>query len=387
VVYFLRTNTSLLTTNISPQDVAQNNFNEQKGLSADLSQLLPQELEVNGTLRTLYLPSGFSVSVYTSGFSAPRTFDFDETGNMFVAEKGEGRVMMVMKDGTKKIIDSNLRNVHGLDYYKGDLYVADEQHVFAYRKVGADGNFTKRDVLVDNLPTGGNHVTRSVVISPDEKIFVSIGSSCNVCEESDKRRAAVVQYDLDGSHEEIFAQGLRNSVGIIINQINDGYQLWGADNGRDRIGDNIPPEEVNIIQKGRNYGWPYCYGSGITNPEYPDRENYCRYSTQFPLYEMQAHSAPLGLVFVSQGFARGLDQEDLLITFHGSWNRTIPTGYKVVKIDTSDPQAKPTNFITGWLMDSGLVWGRPVDIKFFQNALFISDDRAGVIYKVVYNSN
>ncbi len=156
-------------------------------------------------------------------------------------------------------------------------------------------------------------------------------------------------------------------------------------NGRDRIGNDLPVEEVNIIEKGRHYGWPYCHGSGIPNPEYPDKENYCRHSTEFPIYEMQAHSAPLGLSFVPEGFARELDQEDLIIAFHGSWNRTVPTGYKLIKIDTSNKQARAVDFITGWLLDNGTVWGRPVEVKFFNNALFISDDKTGVVYKVVYN--
>jgi len=293
--------------------------------------------------------------------------------------------MMVMQNGTKKIIDSNMRNVHGIDFYNGDLYVTEEHQAVVYRRVGPEGNFAGKEILIENLPEGGYHTTRSLVISPDEKIFISIGSSCNICEENDKRRAAIVWYDLDGSGEEIFAKGLRNNVGLTIKQKGDGYKLWGVDNGRDHIGDELPVEEVNIIDRGMNYGWPYCHGSGIPNPEHPDRENYCRYSTEFPTYEMQAHSAPLGLSFVPAGFAAGLDQEDLIIAYHGSWNRTVPTGYKIVRIDTSNPQAKPINFITGWLLEGGLVWGRPVEAKFFRDTLFISDDKAGVIYKVVYN--
>lgn len=390
VIFFVRTNTDLLTTNIPPEKIAQNNFNQEideEITTSDLSELLPQSLTVNGTERALYLPEGFEISVYSSGFDQPRSFDFDEQGNMFVTEKGAGRVMMIMTNGTKKIIDSNLRSIHGIVYHDSDLYVAEEHQVVVYRRIGTDGNFARKEVLIEGLPSGGGHTTRSLAISPDEKLFVSVGSSCNICEEKDERRAAVLRYDLDGSNEELFAEGLRNSVGILIRQNSNGYQLWGVDNGRDRIGDNIPVEEVNIIEKGRHYGWPYCHGSGIPNPEYPDRENYCRHSTEFPTYSMQAHSAPLGLSFVPQGFAPGLDQEDLIIPFHGSWNRTVPTGYKVVRIDTSDPQARTVNFITGWLLESGFDWGRPVDVGFFQRELYISDDKAGVIYKVVQNSN
>ena len=385
LLYFIRTNTHFLSTNITPEKISRNNFNIETQEHKIITKLLPQSITVNEMERTLYLPSGFTISVYTSNFSKPRSFAFDKEGNMFVTEKGEGRVMMVMQSGVKKIIDSNMRNIHGIEFYKGDLYVAEEHQVVVYRKVDSDGNFAGKEVLIDNLPMGGNHTTRSLVISPDEKIYLSIGSTCNVCEEDDKRRAAVVWYNLDGSEEEVFAEGLRNSVGLTIKQFEEGYVLWGVDNGRDRIGDNLPVEEVNIIDRGMHYGWPFCHGSGIPNPEYPDRENYCRYSTEFPTYEVQAHSAPLGLSFIPAGFAAGLDQEDLIIAYHGSWNRTVPTGYKVIRIDTSNPQAKPVNFITGWLLEGGLVWGRPVETRFFDNSLFISDDKAGVIYKVVYN--
>jgi len=383
--YFIRTNTHFLSTNIPLEKINQNNFNMETQEHKIITELLPQSITVNGIKRTLYLPSGFTISTYSSGFSKPRSFAFDKEGNMFLTEKGEERVMMVMQNGTKKIIDSNMRNVHGIEYYKGDLYVAEEHQVVVYRRVGPDGNFAKKEVLIENLPEGGHHTTRSLVISPDEKIYLSIGSTCNVCEEKDDRRAAVVWYNLDGSGEEVFAKGLRNSVGLTIKQFEEGYVLWGVDNGRDRIGDDLPVEEVNIIDRGMHYGWPYCHGIGIPNPEYPDRENYCRHSTEFPTYEIQAHSAPLGLSFVPAGFAPGLDQEDLVIAYHGSWNRTVPTGYKITRIDTSNPQAKPINFITGWLLEGGLVWGRPVEVRFFDSSLYISDDKTGVIYKVVYN--
>src|SRR5262249_33181191 len=150
-----------------------------------------------------------------------------------------------------------------------------------------------KEVIIPSLPTAG-HVTRTVVVGPDDKLYVSIGSSCNVCEESDPRRAAVVQYSLDGQQQQIFASGLRNSVGIVFHKDAQGiYDLWSVDNGRDNIGDDLPPDEVNILQAGDNYGWPYCYGKNIPNPEYPDRTEYCQNQTQPPLYELQAHSAPL----------------------------------------------------------------------------------------------
>ena len=156
--------------------------------------------------------------------------------------------------------------------------------------------------------------------------------------------------------------------------------------GRDLIGDDLPPEEVNIIEKDKHYGWPYCYGLAVANPEYPDKTNFCQEQTELPLFQMQAHSAPLGLIFPNQQstFPDELDS-NLFIAFHGSWNRSIPTGYKIVRLKVDNPHTAPINFITGWLDESGKVWGRPAGINFDQNGvLYISDDQAGVIYRVTY---
>ncbi len=354
-------------------------------MEKELGNLVSQNINVDGVERILYLPKGYKISVFARGFSKPRSFDFDNKGNIYLADKGTGQVMIIKPSGTTTELESGLRNIHGIDWYNNDLYVAEENQVIVYRQITENADYAKKEVLIEDLPSGGNHTTRTIAISPDEKLFVSVGSSCNVCEEKDERRAALLVYDLDGSNEEIFAVGLRNTVGFIFKELINGYEIWGVDNGRDLIGDDTPVEEVNVIKKGMHYGWPYCHGSGIPNPEYPSKENFCRHSSVFPTFEMQAHSAPLGLSFAPGKFAKNRLRDNLLITFHGSWNRTIPTGYKVVRIDTSDPQAKPVNFITGWLMENGQAWGRPVEIKFFGDMLFITDDRAGVIYKVIYN--
>lgn len=159
-------------------------------------------------------------------------------------------------------------------------------------------------------------------------------------------------------------------------------------NGRDLIGDDLPPEEVNIVEQGKHYGWPYCYGQGITNPEYNDRGDFCKNETEFPAYEMQAHSAPLGMSFspdINNNFPKNLE-DNLFIGFHGSWNRSVPTGYKVVRIDLESEDSNTLNFVTGFLDNSGSAWGRPVDVGFDSRGyMYISDDRAGAIYCVSYN--
>ncbi len=349
---------------------------------------------VFGSPRTMTLPANLHMSVFADGMNTPRFFTFDDQDRMYVAEAGAGRVVMIADDNHDGVGDSVQAVDTGLDFpnsvffYKGDLYVGETNEIIVYRGI-SDGKYTSKAVLVPNLPTDG-HVTRTVIIGPDNMMYVSIGSSCNLCQETDNRRAAVVRYKLDGTLDKVFASGLRNSVGIIFHQNAQGVdELWSVDNGRDNLGDDLPPEEVNILQEGKNYGWPYCYGSGHANPEYASYADYCQTQTAFPKYEMQAHSAPLDLAFgpnLSAGnFPQGL-KDNLFISFHGSWNRSVPTGYKVVRINTAKPDATPIDFITGFVDSSSNVWGRPVGVAFdSKGVMYISDDKAGAIYRVTYN--
>lgn len=405
-VYLVRHNTSFLGGDVPEDELARNNTNIEVDANAGVAfiELEEKKLVVPNQFaegafsqsRYLHIPDEFSIAVYVAGLDGPRFFDFDESGNMYVAEKGGGRVTLVTDaDGngvadSTIVIDDGLVNPHGIDWHEGDLYVGETDTIRVYKDITAEGDFSENNVLVDGLPTGGHH-TRTVVIGPDEKIYVSIGSSCNVCVEDDTRRAAIIRYDFDGTGEEIFAEGLRNTVDFEFRFDRDAndYTIWSVDNGRDLIGDELPPEEVNRIRQGAHYGWPYCYGDGIANPEFDDRDNFCRDETVYPEYNMQAHSAPLGLSFIPRtvietgNFPAQL-VDDLFIGFHGSWNRSIPTGYKIVRINTSDPNAETIDFITGWLEKSGNAWGRPVDVGFDDETMYISDDKAGAVYRVVY---
>jgi len=394
-VYFIYNNTSLFSGNISNQDLADNNQNQygnsnlEIGLETiDLLNLSEQSITVNGQEHTLNLPKGFNISVFADGLAEPRFFTFTGKDNMVVADKGAGKIYLLKDENDngqvdQKIeVDSGLRVIHSVHYYQGDLYAAEENQVSVYRDFQEDGSYSDKEILISDLPSGRGHSTRTVIIGPDDKIYLSIGSSCNVCEEEDLRRAAIVRYDLDGSNMEIFASGLRNSVGLGFFQ----DQLWAVNNGRDKIGDDRPTEEVNIIEQDKHYGWPYCWGAGQTNPEFSGYENFCQNESVWPVYEMQAHSAPLGLAFLSEAKLFPADLLDnLFITFHGSWNRTVSTGYKVVRINPNDFQRKNVNFITGWLQGDGSAWGRPVGVGFDQKGMmYVSDDRAGVIYRVTY---
>lgn len=397
--WFLWKNTAFIRPSPSPEQVRENNKgpsapNLNGGMNANSAPptLVAQTLEVpdqfrRGTFatpRTLLAPSNVTVSVFAAGLDAPRFFTLTPEGALVVADKGAGKIVLLPdsdRDGVADRVievDRGLRDVHSVALDGSDLYAAEENRTVVYRGFREDGTFERKDVLVSGLPTGG-HVTRTVLVGPDRKLYLSVGSSCNLCEEKDERRAAVVRYDLDGRNGTVFARGLRNSVGIVFR----GNELWGVDNGRDLLGDDRPPEELNRLEEGKHYGWPYCYGDRIANPEYQDRADFCRTQTSAPVVEMQAHSAPLGLTVIPDNSAVGGGAGQFLTAFHGSWNRTVPTGYKVVRLDPDSLVRGADTVLSGWLDERGEVWGRPVGVGFAPNGtLFVSDDKAGAIYRV-----
>jgi glucose/arabinose dehydrogenase len=243
------------------------------------------------------------------------------------------------------------------------------------------GDFNEPQVVIDGLPSGG-HNTRTVTFSPDySSLYVSIGSSCNVCEEQDQRRAAIMRYNPDGSGERLYARGLRNAVGITFNPITG--ELWATNNGRDFLGDDLPPETIYKIQEGADYGWPGCHSGRIIDPDFGSQGS-CEGIEQ-PQVEMQAHSAPLGLEFYSGDQFPAEYQGDLFVAFHGSWNRSQPVGYKVVRIPMDgEVIGLVEDFAVGWLNNEAS-WGRPVDIVTAPDgSLLISDDAGGKIYRVYY---
>jgi glucose/arabinose dehydrogenase len=389
-------NTNLLRWHIPSEDIVGNNDNPPT-VDENYSDLEPQTLFVASgakigifaTDHTLMLPKGFQISLIASGLSKPRFFDLDDTGRIFIAEQGRGAVSFLDDhdgDGFAENIvtlDTGLRNAHSLDWFEGDLYVGAENQIVVYRGVTSTGSvhYRKKEILISDLPSGEGHVTRTVLIGPDRKLYVSMGSSCNVCDERDERRAAVVRYNLDGTGEEIFATGLRNSVGLYFAP---NGELWGTDNGRDLIGDDLPPDEVNVIEMGKNYGWPYCYGKKVTDKTFGSRESFCADTTESRI-DLQAHSAALGITQVPKLTWPKSLRGSLVLAFHGSWNRTTPTGYKVMRIDPLKEHHEAINLVSGWLDASGRNWGRPVGVGFDHvGNLLISDDKAGALYRVTY---
>jgi glucose/arabinose dehydrogenase len=346
------------------------------------------------TPRTLTVPNGFEVSLYALLDNSPRMLAYSPDGQLFVTETDAGKVVVIKDNngiGSDSVIFSEgLDRPHGLAFYKDPadnqtyLYVAETGKVSRFTYSPNQQHATNRKVLVNNIPTGGNHVTRTLAFGPDNKMYVSVGSSCNVCEDT-PLRADVLQFNPDGSGERVFAAGLRNGVGLTFNPTTG--QLWETENGRDEIGNDMPPEEINILQDSKNYGWPYCYSNQVWDQDFGKRDQAFCNTTVPPALPMQAHSAPLGISFYMGNRFPTQYQGAAFVGFHGSWNRDRKTGYKVVSIVVQ--AGKPVayqDFATGWLDWQGQDnWGRPVDpLPTPDGSLLVSDDQTGAIYKFSY---
>jgi glucose/arabinose dehydrogenase len=401
----------------------------------------------------LKLPPGFEIEIFAKGLPGARVMAFDSTGGLWVSQTREGLISLVTNNEAGQIearpVFTGLKNPHGLAFDPLDpflLYIAEEDKISTVR-IYSEGGLTK---LID-LPTGGRHTTRTISFGPDDRLYISIGSSCDVCFETDPRRAAIYSMKKDGSDFRAFATGLRNAVfftwqpddqinrPLWANTSRSGLRpviyLWTTEMGRDNLGDNLPPDEINVaplnlgsgLEKIENfspdYGWPLCYGQNIHDSNF-DKNIYIRNPCEDKspsTIDLPAHSAPLGLAFVPENSNWPKEyQGSLLVAYHGSWNRSVPTGYKITRFpkelvnyrfqkstnpayDIDKDFSLPPDFVTGWLTKNNEALGRPVDLKFkrlggpyiegetgkiiqapIEDELYISDDKAGVIYRVRY---
>lgn len=346
--------------------------------------------------RTINLPPGFHIRVFAAGLGDVRWLGLSPEGVVYATIKDDGKVLVLPdadKDGVAdEAIEfaSGLRGVQGIAFREGAVYVATEGDIIRLEDADKDGKAEKRDVLASDLPTGGGHSTRTIAFGTDGKLYVSAGSSCNVCDEGDPKRAAISRYSADGKFEKVYAKGLRNAVGMVVHPTTG--ELWATNNGRDSLGDDIPPESIYNVKEDVDYGWPFCYGDRVPDESQNPPSGFCE-RTGLPAVNIQAHSAPLGLAFYTGEQFPAQFRGDMFVAFHGSWNRSVPTGYKLVRVRMKDNQADTASgdllvedFATGWLADG--VWGRPVNPMVAPNGdLLLTDDKAGAIYSIYYKEN
>jgi glucose/arabinose dehydrogenase len=341
----------------------------------------------NGYTYTLTTPSDLQVTLYATGVPSARFMALGPQGDVFVGSWYAGTVdVLLNRNGARQAarvatLLSGLVVPHSVAYHNGQIYVGLEGAVSAWSYDAASVSVSNGRFVVPSLPVGGRHVTRTIGFGPDGALYVSVGSSCNVCIDA-ADRAVIMKYAANGTNGQVYARGLRNAVGFAW-QPGTG-RLWAADNGEDTLGNNEPPDEIDLIEQGANYGWPYCYDDAVPNPNVAVPAGYCAQTTN-PVVELPAHSAPLGLVFPTGKLLPARYRGGIFVAYHGSTYRTPPTGYKVVYIPINGTHSgTPQDVVTGWLpTNGGAVWGRPVGLLIAADgSLLISDDDAGVIYRV-----
>lgn len=371
--------------------------------------------------RRISLPPGFHIRIYAAGLaSRPRFMAIGPDGHLYLTLTNSGQIVRLpdrdnngLSDGVE-IIASGLSLPHGLAFYQGWLYVAEGSRVQRLAGPDSSGNFSPPQLVTDNIPAPVGHTSRTVIFGTDGKMYVSAGSSCNICVESDPRRAAILRFNPDGSipadnpfandgdsrRRPLWAWGLRNSVGMVVSPQGG---LWANHNGSDGMGDHLPPEEIVIdVQSNRSHGWPHCYtpGVGVTaGPEVRDTRmalpvGFTCSQAVAAQFNAPAHSAPLGMTLGSGVNFPADYADDLYVAYHGSWNTDDPANYRDCKVervllDNGQPIGSQT-FAAGWRAPGkkcgdAETWGRPADVIFGRGGeLFISDDKGLRVYRVIY---
>jgi glucose/arabinose dehydrogenase/cytochrome c553 len=349
----------------------------------------PSETVVQGRFR---VPEGYRIELFAEGIENARFMRFSPGGDLIISQPRIGRLLHVARDadgdgrsdGQQPLLEG-LDRPHGFDFRDGQLYIGEGSAIarVAFSEDGPDSIRVTGDTtrIAEGIPEGGNHWSRTLRFGPDGMIYLQVGSSCNVCEEEDPRRAAILRFSADGSGEEIYAAGLRNSVGFDWRPGTN--ELYATDNGRDLIGDDYPPCELNRIEQGGFYGWPYANGDNRPDPDFGE-DNASRIAASIPpVHSFNAHNAPLGITFLRHPSAPPTLRGAALVALHGSWNRSRLDGYKVVSLHwDAEGRITERDFLTGFEVDEDVI-GRPVDVaEGPDGAIYVSDDYANVIYRV-----
>ena len=339
----------------------------------------------------ILLPEGFRIKVYAHVPNA-RSLALGSNGVVYVGNRSGDKVYAIVdsdKNGEGDdvfVIDEGLHMPNGVAFKDGDLYVAEVSRILRYENIEIHlKNPPEPEVVYDRFPTDTHHGWKYIAFGPDGKLYVPVGAPCNVCEEENEIYATITRLDVDNPKPEVIAKGVRNSVGFDWDP--DTGDLWFTDNGRDMMGDDIPPCELNHLHNiGEHFGFPYCHGGAIPDPSFGAQRN-CNEFVK-PAWTFNAHVAPLGVKFYTGDMFPEEYKKAVFIAQHGSWNRSEKIGYRImVGFKEGNKITSMKVFATGWLNDSTQrAWGRPVDLlPMPDGSLLLSDDSAGVVYRITYN--
>jgi len=343
-------------------------------------------------LDKIKLPPGFHISVFADQIENARSLALGAKGTVFVSTRQNDKVYaLVDADGDGKadkvyIIAHGLKTPNGVAFHNGALFIAQVDSIWRLDNIEDHLADPPKPVLVfDSLPHAEHHGWKYIAFGPDNKLYIPVGAPCNNCDssETDPRYASICRINEDGTGFEIFAHGVRNSVGFDWDPVTK--DLWFTDNGRDMMGDNIPPDKLNHAPKaGMNFGYPYCQGGDIKDPEYGDRHPCSDFTP--PVVKLDAHVASLGMKFYTGNMFPREYRNQILIAEHGSWNRTKRIGYRISLVRfNKDSTTTYTRFAEGWLQGE-TPWGRPVDLlQLKDGSLLVSDDFGDAVYRITYD--
>ncbi|WP_027067033.1 PQQ-dependent sugar dehydrogenase [Maribacter sp. Hel_I_7] len=355
-----------------------------------------EKVELDSTdlaLLDLNLPEGFQIEVYARGVDGARSMAMGDNGTLFVGTRTENNVYAIQDtDGDFKadniMVLDTMEVPNGIAMLNGDLYVAQVGSLWKYPNIEKQlGGDLEKELIYDDFPTEFHHGWKYIAFGPDDKLYVPVGAPCNICNrtDEDERYATISRMDPDGSNREIYARGVRNSVGFTWHP--DTKEMWFTDNGRDMLGDDIPPCELNkVTEVGQHFGYPFCHGGIVKDPEFGDLHPCSDFVS--PALQLDAHVAPLGIKFYTGNMFPSEYKGKAFIAEHGSWNRSKKVGYRIMMVNIEDGEAVSTEpFIDGWLNEvEQKATGRPVDILLLKDgSMLISDDYGDAIYRVSYS--
>jgi glucose/arabinose dehydrogenase len=356
---------------------------------AGCSVSLPDDDRGDLHLDQVRLPDGFSIDVYADQLDEARSMAYADGGTLFVGRRDGGRVS-ALRDTTGDhradvvyTVDAGLNTPNGVALHEGDLYVAEISRILRYDDIEANlASPPEPTVVVDGLPEETHHGWKYIAFGPDGKLYVPVGAPCNICN-PDPPFATILRMNPDGTEREVVARGVRNSVGFDWHPETEA--LWFTDNGRDWMGDDRPPCELNrVSEPGQHFGYPFVHGADLLDPEFGSGKDPADYTA--PVQELGPHVAPLGMEFYTGAMFPEAYRGQVLIAEHGSWNRSDKIGYRVtlVRLDETREAAAYEPFARGWLQGESN-WGRPVDLEQLPDgSLLVSDDQTGAIYRISY---